>query len=516
MIRRSRQVHPRSSTPLALRLSRHSLGAVVLTYIDVLLSWITILALSLYFVEQPQVSFLSTLRRAAASAWSPSALLDSAGQSPLYYLLALVAALIAVLLPVFLLGAFVFKLVRHDPITWRRVLTYEAHSTRQYVLSVRFYNHLTVNTFDLEVRAWLRWRPRSTPTLVRNERLSLLVEGERVVETMVFPLGKPKQPSTVRIISNRGWHLPKPGDTDQRLMIQGDLVDRQDAEVVIIIQGTTNTLAEKFQSVKTYALTDLQDEAFQDIDPSSEEVGWSNFEGTQATWVFVYGSLMRAKDLDDLGIDSVARVPATLNGWRRAWNVASDPADKDREYLVRTEGKRPFAGLILSLGLAPRGRTQGVLVKVDSKTLYEVDNREMDYVRTDVSRKIVVAAGREQPKNVRLYTYVPKDEASAAYQRVAYTKRLAVSASYVESVHAAARELSKACLDNLVEAGSPDSDHRLAGARILDLEIWERSDAHPWRDDRRTRAPRRPALRPVRPRRALQPGRGRSLRRRSD
>ncbi len=66
-------------------------------------------------------------------------------------MLAVANALVSVLLPIFVLGAFVFKLFRHDPLVWRRGVTIEAHPSGYYVLAARFYNHLKVATADVRV-----------------------------------------------------------------------------------------------------------------------------------------------------------------------------------------------------------------------------------------------------------------------------------------------------------------------------------------------------------------------------
>ncbi len=100
------------------------------------------------------------------------------------------------------------------------------------------------------------------------------------------------------------------------------------------------------------------------------------------TFVFGYGSLLRL----DGGI------PCHLLGHRRAWNVAMDnrrtiPGYK--YYVDPNTGERPAVRVtFLNLYPAAEGRVNGVAFPVSAEELAELDRRERNYDRIDVSGRI--------------------------------------------------------------------------------------------------------------------------------
>jgi hypothetical protein len=94
---------------------------------------------------------------------------------------------------------------------------------------------------------------------------------------------------------------------------------------------------------------------------------------------------------------------ATLHGWRRAWGVAMDnrvdlPGYKS--YRLRADGSRPDAFVcFLDIAPDPAGTVTGLCVAVDDRRLRELDERERNYDRVDVSDAIAAAPGR-------VWTYV--------------------------------------------------------------------------------------------------------------
>ena len=443
---------PPLSSPLAIRLSGLLLRQVVLIYVLLTMTWISAMSGLLHLLRRPRGSYGDDVRRALAGMWSPGDVLDVPEQSPLYYVAGVANAFVSVLLPLFVLGAFVFKLFRHDPLTWRRTMTVETTGPGWIVLAPRFFNSLTVDVADVTVRAWLRWVPAEQPNTLLNKPLQLLgLAGVSDCET--FPLVQAGQPTTCWIWLDRAAPGPDPGpDPDvvdplftdgdgPKIRIQGDDVLRAGATIVVIAEGITPDLGEQFRSAHTYALTDGVDAngSYQDITPDvSDQAEWRRFEDTQDSFVFVYGSLMREEDLRAAGLAEHDHWPARLNGWERRWNVASDPAKKDR--VLRHPDGSTFDGYEVSLGLerCPDGFVDGVVVKVRYTTLAQFDLREEEYNRTDVS-SAVDWRGRGPAVPARVYTYVPKPAAVREFQRRRLNRSMAVVGDYYTSVLEAGR-----------------------------------------------------------------------------
>jgi cation transport regulator ChaC len=414
----------------------------------------------LFFGLHEAPTFASGVRQSANALWSPADLMGRQDKALAFYMIATINAVVSVLLPVFILGAFVFKLFRHDPLTWRKKISVEAHPSGFYVLAARFYNHFTVPAADVRVRAWLRWIPPDNLSVHRNKRLQLIVRGQHDDEP-TWPLAVSAEPTTVRVLMCDTQQIPV---SNEEITIQGERVPLESATIVLIADGITPTIGEQFRSLKTYSLgVDLDYELFQDITPGKpNSAEWKNFDGSQYSYVFVYGSLMRPVDLENAGIAPSEIMPAVLGGWRRCWNVASDPAAKNRVY--HYPDGRAFEGRVASLGLTESrfSNTVGVLVHVNYKGLAAFDRREQDYIRTDVTRNFP-----QLPVNIRaparIFTYVPRGEAVEAFARNKHEGRLAVVASYVESVREAARNVSDECLRDFNEAEG------LSGLPVLEL-----------------------------------------------
>jgi hypothetical protein len=106
-------------------------------------------------------------------------------------------------------------------------------------------------------------------------------------------------------------------------------------------------------------------------------------------YVFGYGSLVA----EQAGCHT-----ARLRGHRRVWGVAMDntvdlPGYKS--YRLRSDGSRP-AVFVAFLDIEPDARTAvtGVCMPVDAAMLRELDDRERNYARVDVTDAIVGARGR--------------------------------------------------------------------------------------------------------------------------
>jgi hypothetical protein len=89
---------------------------------------------------------------------------------------------------------------------------------------------------------------------------------------------------------------------------------------------------------------------------------------------------------------------AVLHGWRRVWGAAMDNSidvPGYKSYRLRSDGSRPAAFVcFLDIEPDPAGAVTGVCMPVDEPGLRELDDRERNYDRVDVSAQVASAPGR--------------------------------------------------------------------------------------------------------------------------
>lgn len=176
--------------------------------------------------------------------------------------------------------------------------------------------------------------------------------------------------------------------------------------------------------------------------------------GGLADHVFGYGSL--ARDLAPVG--RVAR----LHGYRRAWGVAADNAHAIpgyKQYRLRSDGSVPAMFVaFLDLVEDPRRQVNGVVAAVDRERLAELDRRERNYDRIDVTAAI------DSTLDGRVWTYVGSESGRARHADGAARDLLTISRDYLESVDRAFRSLGDA------EHAAFLASSELDGLPVLDLE----------------------------------------------
>jgi gamma-glutamylcyclotransferase (GGCT)/AIG2-like uncharacterized protein YtfP len=140
--------------------------------------------------------------------------------------------------------------------------------------------------------------------------------------------------------------------------------------------------------------------------------------------VFSYGSLVGA-----------ARRPARLHGHRRVWGVAMDNRVAVPGYKIYegADGARPAAHVaFLDLERADGLTVNGALLEADAARLAELDERERQYRRVDVTAAVDPAPGG------RVWAYVGAPEGRA---RVAAGRRgraaVVIQRAYLEIVERA-------------------------------------------------------------------------------
>lgn len=172
------------------------------------------------------------------------------------------------------------------------------------------------------------------------------------------------------------------------------------------------------------------------------------------TWVFGYGSLVSPASMATTIGRTVApgdTAIAHLDGYGRRWNYGSLHLRGDWHH----DGVSVEQGLVVSLGLVTAdGETcNGVIVRVTADELAQLDWRERDYERTDVSDLIRLD---DERRPGRVMTYVPRPSAIERYETARDGGRAGIRQSYWELVNAAFGELGGDHLDRYAATPAPD------------------------------------------------------------
>jgi len=157
---------------------------------------------------------------------------------------------------------------------------------------------------------------------------------------------------------------------------------------------------------------------------------------SDSEWVFGYASLVP----DGAGGGAVQ---AELTGYRRCLGVAHDnrrviPGYKT--YFSRGDGSRPEVYVaFFDLEVADAMTVSGLALPVDAERLEELDRRELNYERVDVTGLVEGVSGQ-------VWTYLGRAPSRARLARGLADGTAVVSKDYLEKVHAAFRARGKAAL----------------------------------------------------------------------
>ena len=170
--------------------------------------------------------------------------------------------------------------------------------------------------------------------------------------------------------------------------------------------------------------------------------------------VFGYGSL--AGDL------ALAGRIARLAGYRRVWGVAADNAHAIpgyKQYRLRSDGSVPAVFVaFLDIVEDVEQCVNGVVAPVDGDLLAELDRRERNYDRIDVTAAIDSAV------DGRVWTYVGSSDGRTRHANGLAHDRLAISRDYLASVDSAFRSLGEAEHAHFLASSVLD------GVPVLDLD----------------------------------------------
>ncbi|HEX3804876.1 MAG TPA: gamma-glutamylcyclotransferase family protein [Solirubrobacteraceae bacterium] len=178
-------------------------------------------------------------------------------------------------------------------------------------------------------------------------------------------------------------------------------------------------------------------------------------------FVFAYGSLVR--DLAAALHEGGARA-CRLQGHRRCWNVAMDNAVSlpgYKYYLDARDSSRPEV-LVTFLNLieAPGQLVNGVLYPVEDERLAQLDRRERNYLRVEVTGQLDV------PVQGRAWTYLGRPEAVRRFEDGVRARRAVVDGTYLEAVRAGFELLGEDALGEFDASTDPHACHVLELRRI--------------------------------------------------
>lgn len=146
---------------------------------------------------------------------------------------------------------------------------------------------------------------------------------------------------------------------------------------------------------------------------------------------------------------------ADLRGYRRQWGVAMDnrrdlPGYK---YYTDPEGRRPAVFVaFLDVVEDPDASVNGLCLPVDAAALAQLDERERNYVRVEVSDRV-------QAQGARVWTYTGSPQGRERLRRGRAAGRAVIDAGYLRAVQAGFAWLGEAelsaCRPSLHADGLP-------------------------------------------------------------
>jgi hypothetical protein len=149
-----------------------------------------------------------------------------------------------------------------------------------------------------------------------------------------------------------------------------------------------------------------------------------------AAFVFGYGSL--AAEGEGCHV-------ATLRGYRRTWGVAMDnrvdlPGYKS--YRLRADGSRPAVFVcFVDVVADPGDVVTGVCIPVDAPRLAELDDRERNYERVDVTDSVDGSRGQ-------VWSYLGSEEGVTRFREGVGAGMAVVGRDYFDAVLAAVRAIA--------------------------------------------------------------------------
>lgn len=280
--------HPVRKTPVSLVIGRLTIGKIIAAYLATVITGACVIGVALAYLRRPQEPVMDSIAATAAALFGSGSLLDVKGQSPAYYAVAAITTASGVLLPVLLLGAFVYKLFRIDPITFRSTVSIENYNGFT-IASVRYYNSTSTPLVGLNAHVIARTRTTTRPVVIQNIRLSVLT-STGMQNASTWPYSSPQVPFTIRAVLSEG-EIAEHVSANEEFVLYGTerRVTLDQLQLFVVVSGTFAENGTAFTSIKSYSLktdgTAILGH-FQEIDPDMTKHptkwdGWDNFEGNQ-------------------------------------------------------------------------------------------------------------------------------------------------------------------------------------------------------------------------------------------
>lgn len=186
------------------------------------------------------------------------------------------------------------------------------------------------------------------------------------------------------------------------------------------------------------------------------------------TYVFGYASLVALKDAE--------AVPGRLHGYRRFWGVAMnnwEGGEGVKHWLDRESGERPHVRVAyLDIYGRPGSAVNGLALPVDEERLADLDAREINYRRVEVSGAFEPFGARAEAATPRVFTYVGLDAARERCRQGVGEGDMFVSRDYAAGVHRAFERLTPDALAEFDRTTDPlpfpERDLRAVPPRMLD------------------------------------------------
>ncbi len=446
--------HPIIRTSTALRVSRVSIPGIIAIFLGltaVLMAVLTVLFFATVVGwDQPGLfpSYFLTLMLA------PSSLISTTQAQPwAVYAIVYIADTLRIILPVFLLGAFVFKLFRVDPLRWRGRLSLESQLRDQVpVLRVRFYNATSSPLVNLRIQVFARVRSTGKPFTVQNIALDVIQEGDPAKKSSAYwAFSRPGVPFTVNVplgeglsakemVSGKDLVLPARDDTQK-----AESIRRERVTLFVLASGTSFQTGTAFNSAHDYSLADdLELGHYAEIDVVYDEhpskwSGWQYFEENRELYVFGYASLAGPDSVaSTLGhpVDRSGFSYASLKGWVRDWSVGTDKTSHPERTFRKQDGSE-FADMTVVMGIRELSESScdGAVFPVSRGDLSLLDVRERNYERLDVSDAVTWAG---KPNGCVVYTYIPRKEATDRLDAARRERReIVIREGYLNSIRQA-------------------------------------------------------------------------------
>jgi len=400
--------HPQLTHQLGAMVSRRTLGTLVAGYVCVVLLVATIFwPLWRGGAVDGDIGWLRSWTDIASGLFG---LPVEASFDGGYALLGLFVRVMGMIMRGLFLGVVVVKILSMQPLAWRSSVAVTRSPSGEVALVGRFYNRLFINLYDLEIRAFVRTQSTVDGTsFISNRDMLLLGRAAKRVASLSWPISKPGTPYSIRV--------PTEDDAPARILESSSfeldgLSVKSGSEVVFLVTGRIAGLGTTFLSERLYKFpADFSLGRPGQIDPTQNKPqtwrGWENFEGTEDLYVFGYGSLADRDHMEKFLHrplqDTGDFVPATLLGFRRAWNVSMENMDTVAGYkyyidLDAEQDDQRLDGAVAFLGIRddPAHEVNGALVRITRGDLQTLDKRERNYDRLDVSHRIRVNGGLQR------------------------------------------------------------------------------------------------------------------------